>query len=547
MADINCEVLVIGAGPTGLMAANLLRRSGVDVRVVEERTEPSPESRAGIMSCRSVELLTSLGLSDRLFENGVITTSIDFFVSGKQVGGLQYDQAHAVDTPFQFALMIPQSRTERVLISALDDLNFTVDRGVTVTGLEQDSQEVRLEGKRKDGTPILMRAAWVLGADGAHSIVRQTQKISFEGAKYAQNFLLGDVKVDWALDHSAFRVFMHGDRIGLFLPLEGDRMQRVMTTDMISAKQEGGPETEPLDLETLQASFRAASQIEANLRDPVWLTHFRTHHRMVDRYRAGRTFLAGDAAHIHSPAGGQGMNTGLQDAANLAWKLARVIRGRAEETLLDSYEAERLPVAREVIRFTDQLFSTAAGQTGWRAALRDVLAPVAIGSATHLDIVQGKAFRKTGQLDITYERSRYIDGTKKAGAASPSPYPGFRAPNARISKHRDLFDLIAGYRFTLLALSRRRLLKEQADSAAEALAGLSGDIERYLVARLTFGRHPNVEPVETAEIFDRYDLPGSDDQAVLLIRPDGYIAWRREGLNITGARSFLADRLGFRD
>ena len=545
MADMNCEVLVIGAGPTGLMAANLLRRSGIDVRVVEARSEPSAESRAGIMSCRSLELFNSLGLSDRLLENGTITTSIDFFVSGKLAGALQYDRAHANDTPFQFSLMIPQSRTERVLISALDDLNFTVDRDVTITDIEQDASEVRLKGKRKDGTPVSMRAAWVVGADGSRSIVRQAQKVSFEGAEYAQNFLIGDVKVDWTLDHSTFRCFLHADRLGLFLPLEGDRMQRVMTTDINTSKGESGPETAPLALETSQESFREASQMEATLRDPVWLTRFRTHHRMVDRYRVGRTFLAGDAAHIHSPAGGQGMNTGLQDAANLAWKLARVIRAGADQALLDTYESERLPVARDVIRFTDLLFSAAAGQTGWRAALRDALAPLAIGSATHLDILQGKAFRKGAQIDIEYPRSRYVGGTDKPGVESPTAYPGFRAPNARISQHRDVFDLIAGYRFTLLALSRKPLLKEHVDELAELLADLPDDVDAHIVARLTFGRHPKVEPAEVVEVFDRYELPGPDDQAVLLVRPDGYVTWRGEGLDVAGARAFLSDRFAF--
>ena len=541
--DIDCEVLVIGAGPTGLMAAHCLKRSGVDVRVVEQRTGPSTESRAGIMSCRSMELLTSLGLADKLFENGVITTNIDLYVSGEEVGGLRYDQAHATDTPYQFALMIPQSRTERVLLGGLDDLGLAVDRDVTVTAFEQDATEVRLQGRRGDGSAVALRAAWVVGADGAHSVVRQAQNVSFEGAKYAQNFLLGDVKVDWALDHSAFRVFMHGDRIGLFLPLEGDRMQRVMTTDMAAAEE--GPETAPLDLDTLQRSFREATQMQVSLHDPVWLTHFRTHHRMVDRYRIGRTFLAGDAAHIHSPAGGQGMNTGLQDAANLAWKLARVIRGNSAEALLDSYEAERVPVAQEVIRFTDRLFSAAAGQTGWHAKLRDALTPVLVGSATRFDFVQNMAFRKTGQIDVSYPRSPYVDGTETPGGTSPAPFPGHRAPDARISRHRKVFDLIGDYRFAVLALSRKRLHEADVAEATDALGDLPEGVATHLVARLAFGRHAAVDPVETAEVFDTYGLPGASDQAVLVIRPDGYIAWRADGLNIHGARAFLVDRFGF--
>ncbi|MEF2070839.1 FAD-dependent monooxygenase [Consotaella aegiceratis] len=542
--SLDCEVLVVGAGPTGLMAANLLRRSGVDVRIVDQRRQPSQESRAFAVSARSLELFASLGLADRLFEHGVVNSQIQFFISGDHVGGLDFDRASSDDTPFQFILMIPQSRTEAVLLDALREDGIEVERGVDVTGFEQDEAGVRVTAKRGDDASFEIAAGYVIGADGAHSIVRNGLNLRFEGAKYPQSFLLGDVAVDWELDHARFRVFMHGERIGLFFPLHGSNLSRVMTTDMSGQTSSDADEQAELALEDLEASFQKAAGLPVRLRDPTWLTHFRTHHRVVDRYRVGRVFVAGDAAHIHSPAGGQGMNTGLQDAANLAWKLAALLRGGADDALLDTYESERLPVAREVLRFTDRLFEAAAGQTGWRARMRDLLAPVIVGPGSNLDFIQDKAFRKFAQIDILYAPGRFVGGGAVEDRTGPSPRPGERAPNARLSRHRDVFDLTVGYRFHALALSHKPLVEDEAAALSSQLAALSqAGAESHLIARLAHGQRAGVEHVENASVFDRYGLKGDDAQALVLVRPDGYIAWRAESLDIEGCRRFLA-RLG---
>lgn len=532
-----CQVVVIGAGPTGLTAAYLLHQAGVRVRVIDKNAGPSKESRAAVMSPRSLEVLASLGLDGELFKHGVVTTEIELFVSGSRIGTVNYDAAHAPDTPYQFILMIPQSATEQVLLDALATVGLQVERGIEVTGFEQETSGVRIDAQRA-GQPMTFAADYVIGADGAHSVVRSALKLTFEGAKYAQNFLLGDVEVQWAMDHERFRVFMHGDRIGVFLPLYGGR-SRIMTTDMAPmAPGDGLIGTQPLELVELERTFAEVVCHPVRLTNPDWLTHFRTHHRMVDRYRVGRVFVAGDAAHIHSPAGGQGMNTGIQDATNLAWKLASVLRNGAPDSLLTTYETERLPVAQDVLRFTDRVFNIAAGQTGWQAKLRDVLAPVIVGSATKLDFVQDKAFRKFAQVDIAYAPSVAVDD---GGAEHSGPRTGERAPNARISRRRDMFDLLAGYRFNIMALSRRRLTARALDEVIAALAGLARtDRATHIVARLTIGRHEAVELVESAEVFERYGLTDADAQALLVVRPDGHIAWRRESLDFTGCKDFLA-------
>lgn len=526
--EITCEVLVIGAGPTGLMAANLLKRCGVDVRIVDVRPEPSRESRAFAVSARTLELFASLGLAERLMARGAITSGIDFFVSGKRVGGLDYDKVVSADTPFHFILMAHQSETEAVLIEALEEAGLSVDREIEVTSFDQDADGVRALARRADGTPLVVSARYVIGADGAHSIVRSTLNLSFEGAKYPQSFLLGDVEVDWPLDHGRFRIFMHGERIGLFFPLQGTTLSRVMTTDL-HANAGGDPShPEPLALEELQAAFGEATCQSVTLRNPAWLTRFRTHHRAVDRYRVGRAFVAGDAAHIHSPAGGQGMNTGLQDAANLAWKLAAVLRDRSADTILDTYGSERLPVAQEVLRFTDRLFAFAAGQSGWRAQFRDLLAPAILGPASSLEAVQAAAFRKLEQINIEYSPSQVVG---KDG--------GTRAPHAQLTRHRDLLDLLGGYRFHLLVLSRASLEADAADRMLDQFpAVIACGVEPHLLTRQAGGRRDRIEIVERSDVFDHYGVPAGG-QASVLIRPDGYIAWRSDSVDIPGCVNFL--------
>lgn len=539
----DCEVLVVGAGPTGLMAACLLARSGVKVRIIERRVEPTRESRAFAVQARTLELMQSIGLADRFLARGVIAGSVNLHVKGPFRGGLNFDLARTADTPFPFILMIPQSETEALLIQDLEEQGIRVERGQQLLNLVQDQDGVSAHVTAPDGTVAEIRSTFIIGADGSRSVVREAAGIGWDGEMLPQRFLLADCKVEWPLDHHRFRVFINGRRIGLFLPLYGSQLSRVMATDLSGGFGDGeAAQPPPLDLKEMQEGMSAAINMPVTLSNPAWITRYRAHHRFVDRYRSGRAFVAGDAAHIHSPAGGQGMNTGLQDVANLVWKLAAVLRG-GNAALLDTYDGERRPVGETVVKSTGRLFAAAAGQAGFKAALRDLILPLVLKIISRARPIQTKAFRRLSQRDIVYPAGTAAVAVDKA-AWKKGPAPGARAPNAALRPGREVFDLLAGYRMTVLALSRKPLEARQIEHLNQSLAGLVAnrpDLSAHLVARQDFGMGPGVEFTSLPDVFERYGVDLRDGQALYIIRPDGYVAWRSPTLNIQGAAAFLAD------
>lgn len=510
----DCEVLVVGAGPTGLMAATLLARSGVSVMLVEKRAEATRESRAFAVQARTLELMRTLGLADRFIANGVRADSVNIHVQGRFRGGLDFARARADDTPFPFILMIPQSRTEAILAEDCAANGVAIARGNEVLGIVEADDGIVATVRDADGAERTIRAAYVVGGDGSRSIVRQAAGLGWTGDMFPQRFLLADCKVDWPLDHDRFRVFMNGPLIGLFLPLDGEKLSRVMATDMSGAAGFGSEDAStaaPLDLAEMQRGLEAAIALPVRLSDPVWVTRYRAHHRHVDRYAKGRCFVAGDAAHIHSPAGGQGMNTGLQDAANLAWKLAAVLRHGADPALLDSYDAERRPVGEQVVRSTGKLFAAAAGQSGVKARMRDALVSFVLPLLTRLPPFQRKAFLNSSQRAIAYPASDWVRGD--AGAVAP----GMRVPDAPVAGGT-IHGHIACYRFHLLLLARA------------PLAAPEWDDPRCPMSLVTDA---------PAETWARFGVP-EGGAATLLVRPDGHVAWRADRIAVDETRAALA-------
>jgi 2-polyprenyl-6-methoxyphenol hydroxylase-like FAD-dependent oxidoreductase len=335
------DVLIVGAGPVGLTLAASLQARGVDVLLVDKAADVARTSRAAVIHARTLEVLHSIDVSDELVRRGVIVPR--FTVRDRDRALLTIDFG-GLPTPHPYTLMLPQDITEDVLTNRLAELGGRVHRPYELARLEQDG----------DGVTAIMvggeavRASYVVGADGMHSAVRNQASIGFAGDTYGQSFVVADVHLDWEFDDREVMLYFAPAGLLVVAPLPGGRHRIVATADVAPERPDRG------DIQAL-LDARGPRKRPALVKDVVWSSRFRVHHRLADRYREGRVFLAGDAAHVHSPAGGQGMNTGIQDAVALAARLAGVLRDGADECILDGYEAERRPVAADVVAFTDRM------------------------------------------------------------------------------------------------------------------------------------------------------------------------------------------------
>lgn len=539
------DVAIIGAGPTGLMAASLLQRSGVSVRIFDKSTESAQQSRAFAVQARTMELFASIGLADTILDSGLLAAGARIVVEGHEAAELNFDDIGRNDTPYPFVLAIPQSEIETILSRDLSARGIGVERGVDVRSFAQDDAGVTLHLTAPDGPAEEVRAAFLIGADGAHSMVRKGLGLTFEGEAYAQSFLLADCRVEGAIDPARLNILLGRNSFGIVFPLRGRGISRVIVSQPRAEGEPTGMESQglaPATLDEVEAGFRDAAGKDVRLTDATWVSRYRIHHRSVNRYGVGRVFVAGDAAHIHSPAGGQGMNTGLQDAANLCWKIAAVLNGSAAPALLDTYHDERWPVGQKLLQVTDRLFEGMTIKAGWSTKLRNLLVPVVAGTITRFRPARARAFRFLSQLGIRYHAGAFVrDG---APGWTGAPGVGERAPNAAIGRSLDVFGLIADYRFHVLALSRRALTEAEIGDVAAGLAGLpqAPGMSTHLVAASLAGRVPNLHRVEGGDVLRRYGLDGATPQALFLIRPDGHVAWRCDRLDLDALASFIRGR-----
>ncbi len=335
------EVLIVGAGPVGLTLATALAGQGVSATLVDQAAEGANTSRAAVVHARTLEVLRGIGVSDDLVARGLTVPRFTVRDRDRTLLTVGFDD---LPTDFPYTLMVPQNVTEQVLLDRLHALGGTVHRPHRLVRIDQEAAGVR--ATLADGRVISAR--YVVGTDGMHSTVREGAGIPFTGDAYPQSFVLADVRLDGGTPVDEVGLWFAPDGLVVVAPLPGGRHRIVATLD---------PAPERPDVADVQALLdaRGPRRRPVTVTELVWSSRFRVHHRLADHYRRGRILLAGDAAHVHSPAGGQGMNTGIQDALSLAEKLTLVLRDGAAEDTLDRYEAERRPVAEEVVAFTDRM------------------------------------------------------------------------------------------------------------------------------------------------------------------------------------------------
>jgi 2-polyprenyl-6-methoxyphenol hydroxylase-like FAD-dependent oxidoreductase len=487
------QVLVVGAGPTGLTAASELTRHGVRVRIVEKNTEPSIHSKALVVQPRTLEVLLAMGLADEAIAAAQPVFSLHVNLGGKPSATIEFSD---VDGPFSRPMMLRQSQTERLIGAQLERQGVAIEWATSVTEFEADDDGVEVTlstGER-------VRVDYLIGCDGAHSIVRKQLGVAFEGSTYENDFLQVDCKVRWDLPYDAGQGFFTDDGAVVCLPLGGGSFRFIL----IRRERPADAPDEP-ELAEFQAALDAEVPGEVELYDVEWIIRFRLHERLAEQFRVGRVFLAGDAGHIHTPAGGQGMNTGIQDAFNLAWKLGLVLRGRGGQRLLDSYHAERHPIAADVLRFTDFAFRNALGAGALVRMLRPILMPLVLGSS----MIQSKITRKVAQLELNVRNSPIVDDRR---LIPTGPHAGDRAPDARFvcaGEEVRMFDVLRGTQHVVFAH------RAHTDVITRLRRELATDLARVVIAD------------EGEELDERYHLGTSS--AIWVVRPDGHIGFRQSG------------------
>jgi 2-polyprenyl-6-methoxyphenol hydroxylase-like FAD-dependent oxidoreductase len=511
MAEIErCDVLVVGAGPTGLTLAAQLAAFGVPFVLVDAATDRVHESRALAVQPRTLEVLRPFGVSEELVARGSRGVRLRITAGGR-VARTELFDIGAEDTAFPFLLFVSQAETEAVLAEHVTGRGVEIRRGVRLEHFRKDGDRLLCALRDLDGAPRTVAARWVVGCDGARSTVREQAGIAFTGGRYPQTFCLADLSAD-GLETGAVNSYLTAAGPLFFFPLGSPAPWRLITF-----VPDGGPREGPIPLDGLQQLVNDATGGAVRLHDPVWTSAFRVSHRGARRYRADRAFVAGDAAHVHSPAGGQGMNTGIQDAVNLGWKLGLVCRGAAPEELLDSYDAERRPVGEEVLRFTDRAFAAATSDGALARAARTRLVPLVLPVALRVRPARRLLFRTVSQLGIRYRRSPAVEP-----ASGPLPRPGDRLPDVRSGPpgaQRWLSEDLAVPAFALLTLG----------VGDAEVAGLRARFAPWLVDR-------RLEGVAAR----RLGLRGS---GWLLVRPDGHVAARGAGTDFSAAARYLSRSL----
>ncbi|QRK09948.1 FAD-dependent monooxygenase [Archangium violaceum] len=545
------DALVVGAGPTGLTMAAELARYGLRCRVVDQLEKPSMLSRALAVQARTLEVFDDFGIADQAVSRGRRAEGFNMVGAGGVHTRVPMQAFSWLETRFPYILMLPQDATEALLTGYLGTFGVAVERGLALEDFRQDAKGVEVTLKRADGGVERVSARWLIGCDGARSRVRKLTGIPFEGETYEDACVLADVRVEWPLGQGELCIIpsMHGV-VGAF-PMPGENRYRlfaIMPRDMLPE----GDETTPLSLEEMQAIVDRMVPVPVRVSEPRWLTRYRLHRRGVPRYREGRVFLAGDAAHIHSPAGGQGMNTGIQDAYNLAWKLALVTRGHSPESLLDTYQQERHPVGQTLLAGTDRIFGIMARGGRTSRLLRAYVVPRLARGLLGNTFAQRRLSRFVSQLAIHYRNSSLsterLWGEEAGGVRmKEGPAPGERVPELPVTGEgvTRLHEVLRGPHYTLLlftGLAPEARVRSDLVALAHRLEAAYGSLLRARVVVAGEGMPaPFVLADEGGALHRRF---GAGAECFYLVRPDGYVGHRERPIEPKRLEAELTRRLG---
>ncbi len=400
------DVLIVGAGPTGLVLALFLTRLGVRVRIIDKTQGPGTTSRALVLHARTLEFYEQVGLANACVEGGVKFAGVNLWVNGSRAARAKFDDLGAPFSRFSFILVYPQDKQEQLLVAQLAHLGVNVERETELVSFELRDEQVNavLKKKSSGGAAQSCSAAYIAGCDGAHSKVREKVSAGFPGGDYGELFYVADIIGAGATMNGEVNVALDEADFLIVFPMKERGSARLV--GVFDPGQRGDPRWEDV-------SKRIIDDLKLRVDSVRWFSTYRVHHRVAASFRKGRAFLLGDAAHIHSPVGGQGMNTGIGDAVNLAWKLAAVIGGRLDPAMLDSYQAERITFARRLVATTDRAFSFVTARGSLAKRIRLTIVPIVIPRLFAVRAIRRFLFRILSQLGIRYPKSALSAG--KAG------------------------------------------------------------------------------------------------------------------------------------
>ncbi|MBZ6075120.1 FAD-dependent monooxygenase [Microvirga puerhi] len=503
------QVLIVGAGPTGLILALCLRRFGLRVRIIDKTAGPGTTSRALVVHARTLEFYDQLGLAEAVVTRGLKFAAVNLWVRGRKAAHVSLGAIGQGLSPFPYLIIFPQDEHEQLLIDRLAEAGTKVERETELLGFEERGNHVLARLRGPNGIEEACEVAYVAGCDGAHSTVRETLKIGFPGGTYRYLFYVADVDATGpVMDHELHVALDDVDLLAVF-PMAGSGRARLIGTVRAEAEaRHGAPSWHDV-------SQRLFERLSIQVKQVNWFSTYHVHHRVADRFQQGRAFLLGDAAHIHSPVGGQGMNTGIGDAVNLAWKLVAVLQERANVSLLHTYEPERIAFARRLVATTDRAFTFVNSPGSLARFVRIKVVPRLLPALVSLSFIRRFMFRTISQIGVNYRCSRLSMGDAghvKGGDRLPWVATG-DGSNGR------------GDNFAPL-----RSCDWQVHVYGTCSAGIAELCERRGLALHVFSWRP-----ATADA-------GIRRGAVYLVRPDGYIGLVDAGANPGALERYLDDQ-----
>ncbi|KTD71441.1 FAD dependent oxidoreductase [Legionella steelei] len=522
MSDKLLDVLVVGAGPVGLFCANELTRQGLSCRIIDKKSTLSDKSKALAIHIRTLDLLRDCSFLDEILIEGQKVDGVMFKSKGKELIHATYAN---VEADYHFVIDLPQSKTEHIFHQGLADRGLQVEWQTELMESEQSATHMVSTLKHVDGSMEQVQSQWIIACDGSHSTLRKLVNAEFIGSSFKQTWWLADLLIDWELPENKFIIYVSAEGPLACFPMGEKRYRLVMTAPEKIMHQEPS-------IEDITRAFKARCTDSATLRDPIWISQFGIDHKQIQNYRYGRVFFAGDSAHVHSPMGGQGLNTGLQDIYNLAWKLALVQKGLATDALLDSYHCERHPIAAEVLKNTGAMTRLMMMSNPSMISLRNFFLRIAMS----FDSIKNFVMYNLAELSVSYAKSPIVKVLgEKTKFHVGELLMNFPLLDAQTKEKRELQQATQGTLHHLLlfvGLADNNALSAFAELAATVTQQFKGLIKTHIILPHSgmniADKGISILIDEHQKMYQRFKI---SQPTVVLIRPDKYIGLTQMPVN----------------